>query len=234
MQERGPGPAGVSSASVQGSASGRPRPGDADLSDHEQQDDQAEDAGPSGDPGGSPGPDEQDRRPRWWLLAGVAAAILVADQLTKWWAVAALEPFDPVHVVWTLQLQLVHNTGAAFSFSQGQGVWISVLALVAVAVLLRTGRQARGPVQALALGLIVGGALGNLSDRAFRSGDGFLRGGVVDFIDLQWWPVFNVADMGVVTGAALLIWIGARQDRLERRARAGSPDPQDLQDQPDE
>lgn len=229
-----------------GSSSGQPQPGGTSPADHQDRGDRAEETDPAGDVEESAGEAGRGQRPRWRLLASVAAAVLVADQLTKWWAVTALEPFDPVHIIWTLQFHLVHNTGAAFSLSQGQGVWISVLALVAVAVLLRTGRQARGPVQAMALGLIVGGAIGNLSDRAFRSGDGFLRGGVVDFIDLQWWPVFNVADMGVVTGAGLLIWIGARQDRLERqeraeerRARAQQPGPQgveggqDVEDQPD-
>lgn len=152
-------------------------------------------------------PDEEalaERGPRWWLLASVAVAVLVLDQVTKWWAVAVLDT-QVIDVVWTLRFRLVHNFGSAFSLGQGQGALISFLALIAVAVLLRSGRRARRPVQAAALGLIVGGALGNLSDRAFRPGDGFLGGGVVDFVDLQWWPVFNVADMGVVVGAALLV-----------------------------
>jgi signal peptidase II len=73
-----------------------------------------------------------------------------------------------------------------------------------VAVLLRSGRYATRPSMAVAIGMVSGGALGNLIDRAFREGDGLLGGGVVDFIDLQWWPVFNVADAAIVVGALLL------------------------------
>jgi signal peptidase II len=81
---------------------------------------------------------------------------------------------------------------------------ISVLALVVVAILLRSGRYATKPAMAVAIGLVSGGALGNLIDRAFRAGDGLLGGGVVDFIDLQWWPVFNIADTAIVVGALML------------------------------
>lgn len=146
-------------------------------------------------------------RARWWLLASVAAAVFVVDQLTKWWAREALED-RVIHVVWTLQLRLTHNFGTAFSIAQGRGALISLLALAAVAVLLLTGRRATRKMVAAALGLVVGGAVGNLTDRAIRDGDGFLDGGVVDFIDLQWWPVFNVADMAIVIGAGLLIFSG--------------------------
>ena len=76
---------------------------------------------------------------------------------------------------------------------------IAVLALVVVGFLLWQGRTIASRAGAVALGLILGGALGNLADRAFRGG-GFFGGGVVDFIDLQWWPVFNVADSCVVVG----------------------------------
>lgn len=128
----------------------------------------------------------------------------VADQLSKWWAVDTLDT-RTIDVVWTLRFRLALNHGAAFSLSQGRGALISLLALVVVGVLLRSGRHATRPLAAVALGLVLGGALGNLSDRAFREGEGFLGGGVVDFVDFQWWPIFNVADMGVVCGAVLLI-----------------------------
>ena len=65
---------------------------------------------------------------------------------------------------------------------------------------------------AVATGLVVGGAIGNLLDRALREGDGFLGGGVVDFIDLQWWPIFNVADTAIVVGAVLLFLSQLRED----------------------
>jgi len=130
--------------------------------------------------------------------------VYVADQLSKWWAVDTLDT-RTIDVVWTLRFRLALNHGAAFSLSQGRGALISLLALVVVGVLLRSGRHATRPLAAVALGLVLGGALGNLSDRAFREGEGFLGGGVVDFVDFQWWPIFNVADMGVVCGAVLLI-----------------------------
>jgi signal peptidase II len=143
------------------------------------------------------------QRARWSLLLGVAAAVLAADQLTKWWAVETLDT-RTIDVVWTLRLHLTINYGSAFSLARGRGAVISLLALVVVALLLRSGRYATRPGMAVAIGLVFGGALGNLIDRAFREGDGFLGGGVVDFIDLQWWPVFNIADAAIVVGALLL------------------------------
>lgn len=153
---------------------------------------------------------------RWGLLALVAVAVLVADQLTKWWALTNLDHGRVIDVVWTLRFALAFNTGSAFSLAQGRGAVISVLALVVVAVLLRTGRHATRPSAAVALGLVLGGAVGNLSDRAFRDGDRFLGGAVVDFVDLQWWPVFNVADMAVVCGAFLLLVSSWRDEAAER------------------
>ena len=144
------------------------------------------------------------QRARWSLLLGVAAAVLAADQLTKWWAVETLDT-RTIDVVWTLRLQLTINHGSAFSVARGRGAVISLLALVVVAVLLRSGRYATRPGMAVAIGLVFGGAVGNLIDRAFREGDGLLGGGVVDFIDLQWWPVFNIADAAIVVGALLLL-----------------------------
>ena len=133
----------------------------------------------------------------------VAAAVVAVDQLTKWWALRTL-PDRTIHLVWTLRLDLARNTGAAFSRFVGQGPIIGLLAIGVVAVLLWQGRTVSSRAGAVALGLILGGALGNLVDRAFRGG-GFLHGAVVDFIDAQWWPVFNVADSCVVIGAILLV-----------------------------
>jgi signal peptidase II len=141
---------------------------------------------------------------RWPLLLGVAAVVLALDQLTKSWVVSALGDGHVVDLVGSLRLRLIINHGSAFSLTDGRGALISILALAVVAVLLRTGRHAAGAPMAVALGLVVGGALGNLTDRAFRAGDGFMGGGVVDFVDLQWWPVFNLADSAVVVGAILL------------------------------
>ncbi|HEY8525916.1 MAG TPA: signal peptidase II [Acidimicrobiales bacterium] len=165
----------------------------------------------SGDaPGAESGP-EAPARARWSLLGGVGAAVLALDQLTKWWAVEVLDDDRTIDLVGSLRLRLAFNTGSAFSLAQGRGALISLLALVIVAVLVRSGRYATRPASAVATGLVVGGALGNLADRAFRAGEGFLGGGVVDFIDLQWWPVFNVADSAIVVGAILLFVLQARE-----------------------
>ena len=153
-------------------------------------------------------------RARWRLLLGVAAVVLIADQLTKWWAMEALDD-RMIDLVGSLRLRLVMNYGSAFSIAQGRGALISLLALVIVAVLLRSGRYATRPASALAIGLVVGGAIGNLLDRAFREGDGFLGGGVVDFIDLQWWPVFNIADSAIVVGAIVLFLAEFREEADE-------------------
>jgi len=165
----------------------------------------------STDPTTAPQTPSAGRPARWDILLTTAVSVLVLDQLTKWWALETL-PGRVIHVAWTLQLQLTLNHGSAFSFAQGRGAVISLLAVGVVLVLLRTGRQATQPLAALALGLVLGGAVGNLADRAFREGEGFLGGGVVDFIDLQWWPVFNVADTGVVCGAFLLLLTSWRDD----------------------
>jgi signal peptidase II len=155
-------------------------------------------------------------------LAGVAVAVFALDQLTKWWAVNELKNGHIIDVVWTLRFNLTWNYGAAFSLNQGRGALISLLALGVVVVLLINGRQARRPAAAIALGLILGGAVGNLADRAFREGDGLFGGGVVDFIDLQWWPVFNVADSGVVCGAFLLLVANWRDEAEREKAEKAS------------
>ncbi|MEZ5180440.1 MAG: signal peptidase II [Acidimicrobiales bacterium] len=145
--------------------------------------------------------------PRRLGLIGVVAALSLAiDQLSKHWAVSSLSDGHVVDVVGSLRFNLAYNTGVAFSMGTGRGLgpWITVLAL-AVVVGLSLGATSRTTVGAVAAGLIAGGAVGNLLDRAFRGDAGFLHGGVVDFIDLQWWPVFNVADACVVVGAGLLV-----------------------------
>lgn len=129
--------------------------------------------------------------------------MLLLDQLTKWWAESTLDDRS-IDLFWTLRFHLVLNRAAAFSLGDGLGPFIGMMALVVVGILLWTGRSIGTRLGAIGLGMVLGGALGNILDRAFRPGDGFLGGAVIDFIDPQWWPVFNVADMGVVIGAVLL------------------------------
>lgn len=142
-----------------------------------------------------------------------AAAVVAVDQLSKWWVLEALDGGRVIDLVWTLRLRLVFNTGAAFSSFQGLGPLLGVAAVAVAAGLLLNRRLVSGRWSAIATGCIAGGALGNLADRLFRSDDGFLTGAVVDFIDVQWWPVWNVADMGVVLGGAALVWHAYRRDR---------------------
>lgn len=184
------------------------------LGDHGDGDDQG--GGDGSDTADRPVTDEvAHRSARWPLLLGVAAAILATDQLTKAWAVAELGDGHIIDLVGSLRLRLVLNYGAAFSLTDGRGPLISILALVVVAVLLRTGRHATRPAMAVSLGMVVGGAFGNLLDRAFRDGDGLFGGGVVDFVDLGWWPVFNVADAAIVVGACLLFLLQWREPDSE-------------------
>jgi len=135
----------------------------------------------------------------------VVSAVLVAvDLLTKEWALGTLADREPIHVVWTLQWNLAFNSGMAFGRAQGFGPVIAVVATVVVVVLLVSLRREENRWSVAGVGLIIGGAVGNLLDRVFR-GDGFLNGSVVDFIDFQWFPIFNVADMGINVGGAILV-----------------------------
>lgn len=139
-------------------------------------------------------------RSRLPAVVAVAAAVVVVDQLAKAWALDALDGRD-IDLFWTLRLHLSINSGAAFGIGRGLG---PVLVVAAVAVLVVLAMLARSThltgVGVGALGLVLGGALGNLVDRLFRD-----QGGVVDFVDLQWWPVFNVADAAITVGAVLLV-----------------------------
>jgi signal peptidase II len=156
---------------------------------------------------------------RWPLLLGTATLVLALDQLTKWWAVNVLD-LRTIELVGSLRLRLTINYGSAFSLADGRGPLISLLAIVIVVFLLRSGRHATSPAMAITIGMVLGGAIGNLLDRAFRAGDGFLGGGVVDFVDLQWWPVFNLADSAIVVGAIalfLLQWQDEDKPGAERK-----------------
>ncbi len=142
--------------------------------------------------------------PKFVRYAGLTFAVVLIDQLTKTWAVNALDDGRIIHVVWTLQFALGFNSGMAFSQGEGIGPIIGVIALIAVVALLITLRKTGSTMSSLGVALVCGGAAGNVVDRLFR-GDGWLHGAVVDFIDLQWWPVFNIADAAISVGAILLL-----------------------------
>lgn len=155
----------------------------------------------------------------WALALAVAVAATAVDQATKTWALEGLSGRDPVHVLGSLQLALSFNSGVAFSLGQGSGLAVVPIALAVVLVVVYVARSLSGRLAAAAVGLVVGGAVGNLVDRLLRSHDG----AVVDFIDLQWWPVFNVADAAIVVGGVLLSLVSLRRtDPPAPKGRAGS------------
>jgi signal peptidase II len=141
------------------------------------------------------------------IVFGVASTLVVLDQLTKTWALSALAD-GPVHVLGTLRLALTRNTAGAFGLGGGLVPLLALAALGVVVYLIASGAAAERLPVALAMGLLLGGAVGNLADRVFRA-PGLLRGAVIDFVDLRFWPVFNVADMGITCGCLmLLVWAG--------------------------
>lgn len=135
------------------------------------------------------------------ITVAVAAVVVVADQLATSWAVHRLSR-GPLHIIGPLTLQLQVNTGSAFGLAQGWAPVIGALAVVVVVVLIVVSRRAGSDGMAAALGLVVGGAVGNLVDRVFRH----YHGGVVDFIALHFWPTFNVADACITVGIVLVAW----------------------------
>jgi signal peptidase II len=142
------------------------------------------------------------------LFAGVAVIALVLDVVSKVLVVANLKPADQVRLLGgAIYLDVARNSGAAFSLGTGFTVILSVVALVVVAIIVRTASRMRSAGWAVALGLILGGAIGNLVDRIFRE-PGVFRGHVVDWISLfgpnaEHWPIFNLADSAIVCGAIL-------------------------------
>nr|WP_290705809.1 signal peptidase II [Gordonia sp. UBA5067] len=147
----------------------------------------------------------QKRYATTMTVLGVALTVWVLDVLTKNWAVAALEGRDPLYLIgdWA-RLLVLRNSGAAFSMATGYTWVLTLIATGVVIAIIRLSSRLRSGWWTLGLGLVLGGALGNLTDRVFRS-PGALRGHVVDFIAVGWWPVFNVADSAVVCGAVLLV-----------------------------
>ena len=137
------------------------------------------------------------------LLFAVAAGALLLDQATKAWVVASLEGRPPVEVIpGILSLNYTTNSGGAFGLGRSAPWLFAGATIVVSTVIVLASRRPMTRTMAVALGLILGGAIGNLADRALN-GPG-LRGQVTDFIDLRIWPVFNVADSAIVIGALVL------------------------------
>lgn len=144
------------------------------------------------------------------ITLGVAAGVVVLDQLSKLWAVATLEGQAPRELLGPLlSLRFVRNPGAAFSLAGNYTLVISGLAIVVSVVIVRTSRTLTSNWWAVVLGGVLGGAVGNLTDRILRApGPG--RGHVVDFLALPNFPIFNVADMSLVGAAILAVLLTLR------------------------
>jgi signal peptidase II len=155
------------------------------------------------------------------LLYGTAAAAYVLDRASKLWAEDALAGGPPVDVIpRVLRLTYTTNSGGAFGLGQS-APWLFAGATILVAgIILVASVHLTRPTVAVALGLVLGGALGNLTDRAVN-GSG-LSGRVTDFIDLHVWPVFNVADVAIVSGALLLAFATVLHGEPDERERRGA------------
>jgi signal peptidase II len=162
------------------------------------------------------------------VVVGVALFVLALDVVTKIIVVHTLAHHAPIRLLGGfLTLLLLRNSGAAFSIGTSMTIVFTVIAAVVIVYILRTARKLRSLPWAITLGLLLGGATGNLADRIFRS-PGLFRGDVVDWIELPHWPVFNLADSAIVCGgviAVLLAILGLRMDgtREGREPVGGDP-----------
>jgi signal peptidase II len=154
-----------------------------------------------------------------WLVWLVAVAAYVVDQVAKQLAVQHLQGRAPVDVLGSwLRLELLRNPGAAFSAGQSLTPVISVIALAAAVVVVVFALRVRHRVWAVALGLLLAGIVGNLTDRMLRE-PGPFRGHVVDFLAVPHWPVFNVADMCIDVAGALFVVLMLRGDHFDGTPR---------------
>jgi lipoprotein signal peptidase len=148
-------------------------------------------------------------------LLGVALLVLALDIVSKIVVVATLSDRLPIRLLGGfLTLRVSRNPGAAFSLGTSLTVLYSAIAITVIVVILRTSRRIASLPWAITLGLLLGGATGNLVDRIFRS-PGIFRGWVVDWIQVPHWPVFNLADSAIVCGGILAVWLSARGVRLD-------------------
>ena len=153
------------------------------------------------------------------IFGAAAGAAWALDVATKVWAAADLDDRSIALFGGRLLLRESRNSGAAFSIGTDSTVLISLFGIVVVVAVLLYVRRVSSQAMAVGLGLILGGALGNLTDRLFRS-PGPLRGGVVDWLDLGWFPSFNAADSAITVGVGLILVASYREERRERPADA--------------
>jgi signal peptidase II len=179
---------------------------------------------PDGPPEGLISAPAKARRPQVRALVLVAAIVLGLDLTSKIVAVRTLSNRTSVDLLdGFLTLRLTRNPGAAFSIGVGMTVAFTAVAVIVIFAILRTARRLYSLPWAIALGGLLGGALGNLTDRIFRS-PGVFRGHVVDFIELPNWPVFNLADSAIVGAGILMFILAARGIPIEGRQQPGPTD----------
>lgn len=148
------------------------------------------------------------------ILYAVAAGAYALDRITKAWAEASLADRPPIEVIsGVLHLTYTTNSGGAFGLGQSAPWLFAAATIVVVGIIVVVSTRLTWVLTAVALGLVLGGALGNLTDRAIR-GPG-LTGRVIDFVDVRVWPVFNVADSAVLIGAVLLAVSSFRREEPE-------------------
>jgi signal peptidase II len=176
------------------------------------------------------------RRLLYLALVLVAVPVYAADQLTKAWATANLRPDQPRELIGSvLQLNLIRNSGAAFSIGTGATWVLTTIACSVVVFIVITARRLGSRGWALALGLLLAGSLGNLTDRMFRApGPG--RGHVVDFLQLPHYPIFNIADSAIVSAAVLIAVLAFRGIGIDgtREPADSAKDPGSPADEPTE
>ena len=146
----------------------------------------------------------------WKKLYAIAWAVWLVDFATKVWAINNLSASNPTKILGNfLQLTLIRNSGAAFSFAQGATIIFTLFAISVVGVIAYYAPRITSKGWSVVLGLALGGVLGNLSDRIFRS-PGYFTGHVIDWIELTNWPVFNVADTAIVVAAGIAVVLSIR------------------------
>ncbi len=193
----------------------------------------------TGGPAG--GPDHPDQpaaprsaAPRVRILICVAVAVLAADVVSKAIVVATLSDRSPIRLLGgLLTLREDRNPGAAFSIGTSMTIVFTAIAVGVIIFIVRSARRIYSVPWAVALGLLLGGAMGNLTDRIFRS-PGPLRGWVVDWIQVPHWPVFNLADSAIVCGGVLMVLLATRGHRLDGTVEAARSRPDPVSARPDQ
>jgi signal peptidase II len=168
------------------------------------------------------------------ILLAIAVGVLALDIASKALVVATLSDRPPIRLLGgLLTLRESRNSGAAFSIGTSMTAVFTLIAVAVIVFILRTSRRIYSLPWAVALGLLLGGAMGNLTDRIFRF-PGPFRGWVVDWIQVPDWPVFNLADSAIVCGGVLMVLIAARGNRIDGKVQATELPPRPEQPRPEQ